>query len=97
VSSVTRRSEADVLLAQQRFAVAVIDLCLPDGGGDEVARQLRAISPATRIVMTSAYAQTSPQLQAAATLGDAFIAKPFKNADLISAVAARPIPTAAGC
>jgi DNA-binding response OmpR family regulator len=96
VSTAPRCDEAERLMATQRFSVAVLDLCLPDGRGDQLARQLRQESPETRIVITSAFSQLSPALQNATALGDIFLAKPFKNADLLSAVATlqhNPAPT----
>jgi DNA-binding response OmpR family regulator len=86
VATARRCDEAEQLLKAQTFSVAVLDVCLPDGRGDQIALRLRQESPETRIVMTSAFSQLSPLLQSAAALGDVFLAKPFKNADLLSAV-----------
>ncbi len=68
------------------FAAAVVDLCLPDGRGDEVVQLLREQSPQTRVVVISAYAHASLVLQVAAESGDAFLTKPFSNAELLQAV-----------
>jgi CheY-like chemotaxis protein len=81
-------AEAAIEAIDEPFAAAVVDLCLPDGRGDEIVQLLRQQSPATRIVVTSAYAQASLVLQIAAESGDAFLTKPFSNADLLAAVTA---------
>lgn len=87
VSVAGRRQEAEALIAEQSFAAAVLDLCLPDGRGDQIAALLRDRAPETRIVITSAVAHTSLALQAASETGDVFLSKPFSNASLIAAVA----------
>lgn len=83
---------AQRLMAEQTFTAAVLDLCLPDGRGDQLATLLRRNAPDTRIVMTSAVAHTSLVLQDAAESGDVFLLKPFSNAALLAAVANTPDP-----
>ena len=82
------RSEAEAVIANdaEPFAAAVVDLCLPDGRGDEVVQLLREQWPEIRVVVISAYAHASLMLQIAAESGDAFLTKPFSNAELLEAV-----------
>jgi DNA-binding response OmpR family regulator len=87
VVSVGNLAEARAALLLHTFEAAVIDLCLPDGRGDQIANLVRAQAPNTRIVMTSAFAHASLMLQVAAEAGDTFVAKPFRNSDLIAALA----------
>lgn len=85
VASAGSLAEATGVLAGSRFDHAVIDLCLPDGRGDQLAAQLRERSPETRIILTSAFAKP-------ATRGaeDAYIAKPFSNRELVALLRAAP-------
>lgn len=93
VTGVSGRHEAEAAIFLHDFDAAVIDLCLPDGRGDQLVRLLRSQSPETRIVVTSAFAHSSLVLQHAAESGDVFITKPFRNADLINALT----PAGVGC
>ena len=86
VISVAAVAEARAALSLYEFDAALVDLYLPDGRGDEVVGLLRAESPATRIVVTSAFSQTPFVPRFATESGDTFLAKPFSNADLIAAV-----------
>jgi len=92
VISVSNLAEARAALTLYTFQAAVIDLCLPDGRGDEVAALIREQHRATRIVMTSAFAHASLMLQVAADAGDTFVPKPFRNSDLVAALTAPPSP-----
>jgi DNA-binding response OmpR family regulator len=86
VVCVSAVAEARAALSLYAFDAALVDLYLPDGRGDEVVGLLRAESPATRIVVTSAFSQTPFVPHYATESGDCFLAKPFSHADLIAAV-----------
>jgi len=86
VICVTRVAEARAAISLYSFDTALVDLCLPDGCGDEVVASLRVESPDTRIVVTSAFTQTPLVPQFAVESGDSFLAKPFNNAALVAAV-----------
>lgn len=88
VVDVADRGQAEAALSLQAFDAAVVDLCLPDGRGDQLVALLRERSPETRVVITSAFAHSSLALHAAAQTGDVFLHKPFSNAGLVSAVSA---------
>lgn len=94
VVCVTAVAEARAAISLYDFDAALVDLYLPDGRGDEVVGILRAESPATRIIVTSAFTQTSLVPRFATEAGDTFLPKPFNNAALIAAVASRPPLTA---
>jgi DNA-binding response OmpR family regulator len=79
-------AEARAAVALHDFDTAVIDLCLPDGRGDQIVRLLRGEAPGARIVVTSAYIYSSLVLQEASETGDDFLAKPFSPTDLVAAV-----------
>ena len=80
-------AEARAAISLYTFDAALVDLYLPDGRGDEVVGLLRAVSPDTRIVVTSAFTQTSLVPRFATEAGDSFLAKPFNNTALVAAVA----------
>lgn len=42
-------------LQDQRFSIAVIDMCLPDGYGTEIIREIKQTQPETFCVVVSAY------------------------------------------
>ena len=93
VVCVTAVAEARAAISLYAFDAALVDLHLPDGRGDEVVGMLRAESPNTRIVVTSAFTQSPLVPQYATEAGDTFLAKPFNNAALVAAVSNRPLAT----
>ena len=90
VVRVSAVGEARAAISLYDFDAALIDLHLPDGRGDGVVGILRAESPTTHIVVTSAFTQTPLVPQLATETGDIFLPKPFNTAALIAAVACRP-------
>jgi two-component system, OmpR family, response regulator len=95
VVCVTAVAQARAAISLYTFDAALVDLYLPDGRGDEVVGMLRAESPATRIVVTSAFSQSPLVPRFATEAGDTFLPKPFNNAALIAAVASRSSLTTA--
>ena len=93
VVCVTAVAAARAAISLYDFDAALVDLYLPDGRGDEVVGILRAESPTTRIVVTSAFSHSPLAPRFATEAGDTFLPKPFNNADLIAAVASRPSVT----
>jgi DNA-binding response OmpR family regulator len=88
VVCVTAVAEARAAISLHDFDAALVDLCLPDGRGDEVVGILRRESPDTHIVVTSAFTQSPLVPQYATESGDTFLAKPFSTAALIAALTA---------
>jgi CheY-like chemotaxis protein len=71
--------------------LVLLDLMLPRLSGERVCQELRA-DPRTHglpIVVVSARVQEAERLRAFAAGADAFIAKPYQTADLLSEVRAR--------
>ncbi len=89
VICVTGVAEARAAISLYAFDAALVDLCLPDGSGNTVVNILRAESPATWIVVTSAFTQSPLVPQFATESGDLFLSKPFNNAALVAAVRTR--------
>jgi CheY-like chemotaxis protein len=77
------------LFADQRPALVITDLFMPNREGIETIQQLRRLSPAAKIIAMSSSSTASGKLYlgAAKKLGaNAILAKPFNPAQLIAAV-----------
>jgi DNA-binding NtrC family response regulator len=68
------------------FDAVVSDIFMPDGDGLEVVRELRAISPATPIILITAQGSVELAVRAVAEGASDFIAKPFEVAALAALV-----------
>ncbi len=68
------------------YTVAVLDMSMPEMGGPEVLRELRAIQPALPVVLMSGF--SNPELNDALRdlHADGFVQKPFRAAALVAAV-----------
>lgn len=75
-------AEALRLLQESPPDVAVLDLRLPDTDGIELLRRLRAVQPALRVIITSAYISFEPQLTVLDLPHSGYLVKPFDLADL---------------
>ncbi len=74
------------LVGEQDFDVIFIDVCMGDGDGVELLRQIRQVRPNARIYMITGY-DVDPQLQAALATGAAgAIYKPFKVGEILAAI-----------
>jgi DNA-binding NarL/FixJ family response regulator len=74
------------MLADGRYDVAVVDMVLPGPSGVEVIRKFKSSSPATRIIICTAY-DSSELLAEAQTLGvDRTVHKPADPAALIALI-----------
>jgi two-component system chemotaxis response regulator CheY len=67
--------------------VMTMDLLMPEMGGIDAARAIRAADPEARIVICSAMGQEHLMQQALSAGARAFVVKPFKPEALLSAVA----------
>ncbi len=75
--------------AKGPFDVAVLDVMLPDSSGLEVCRQLRALSPNTRIVMLTARASEYDRVEGLESGADDYVTKPFSIRELVARVKAQ--------
>jgi|SRR5579864_1048798 len=79
------------LLRDERPALVITDLVMPRKEGIETIREIRQLSPGTKIIAISGNeigSSSTLYLRAAATLGaDAILAKPFREAELVEAIA----------
>lgn len=65
------------LLAGREFELAIVDLMMPETHGLELARSIRLLYPACRVVLTSAYHLTERQLVSADCGVIGFVPKPY--------------------
>ncbi len=85
-------AEAKAALANGPVALAVVDLMLrTDGGthGLELAREIRALSHATRVLLTSAYHLSERQLERADCGVSGFIPKPYDLKEVVAFLQAK--------
>lgn len=89
-------AEAVRLVAENHgeIALAMVDLCLPDIGGEELCRRLRELRPGLPVLLTSGR-DMETILNALASGGPtAWISKPYRPAELVKQVRAM-LPQAA--
>lgn len=82
-------SEARKVLAEQPIAVTIVDLMLRSEGasnGLELARELRANYPGTRVLLTSSYHLSERQLERADCGVSGFIPKPYDLREVVEFV-----------
>ena len=79
--------EEGLFLAQQNFYdLYLLDMCLPDGVGVELARQIRWFNRKTPIVFFSAAAFESDQLEAVRAGAQAYLIKPTAPSELCEVI-----------
>lgn len=80
-------AEARALLARCAVDIALLDVRLPDGNGLDLAADIRSSGPkAPGIVIISASVLPAERSMAAASRVGAFLAKPFRAAELLDLV-----------
>ena len=66
--------------------VVFLDIGLPDGNGNDLAREMKECNPATYIVMSTANNEMDNKKEAVRNRVDGFIVKPFSKAALSECV-----------
>ncbi|MDP2482553.1 MAG: response regulator [Candidatus Palauibacterales bacterium] len=79
-------AEAVTRFQELRPHVMTMDLLMPEMGGLDALKAIRAIDPEARIVICSAMGQEHLMQQATAAGACAFVVKPFKPEALLAAV-----------
>ena len=77
--------EAEALLAEHRYTVAILDLRLsgtPSAEGLDLIASVRARSPQTRIILLTAYGSREIEAEARRRGADAFLHKPKPLAEV---------------
>ena len=87
------------MLAAGKYDAVVLDLMLPDIGGMEILRRLRARGDDTPVVVLSALGSTADRIAGLSAGADDYLPKPFSVDELelrIRAVVRRAAPTVSG-
>lgn len=80
-------AQAREALGQESFQLALVDLGLPDGSGQDFIRELRAWSQMPVLVL-SARSQERDKIEALDTGADDYLTKPFQRGELLARVRA---------
>jgi DNA-binding response OmpR family regulator len=83
VDIATTSGDAVRLLWERRYVAAVVDLVMPDLGGREVIRTVRALAPETALVVVG----DDPESVVRPLRPDHYLLKPFALDDLSAALA----------
>jgi DNA-binding response OmpR family regulator len=96
VDYTAEREEAEALLVNNQYACLIVDLRLTPHGADglDVLSFAREMSPATRVVILTAYGSPAVEREARRRGADAFLQKPRPLAEILSIVGALVGPSA---
>jgi len=75
-------AEARTKLGEQTFHVVFLDVRLPDGNGLDLLREIRETSPATEVVMLTAFGTVQEAIVAMKEGAQDFLSKPVKFGEL---------------
>ena len=82
VATAATGGQARSLLADRTFAVALLDLRLPDTNGMDLLRRLRRDHPHTAVIMITGYPQIDTAVEAMKLGAVDYLVKPFRIDDL---------------
>lgn len=86
------------VLGAHAVDIALVDLMIPGMNGLEVARMIRRMFPAVRVVLSSAYHLSARQVERADCGAVGFVPKPYKLTELSSYLRAKiEVPVQAAC
>ena len=92
-SEASSASEASLLVRdslerRRPFALAILDVLMPGGGGFEALEQIRSISPGLPIIMATSNNQPGDATKARALGVSAFAVKPLRRSEMLRLVSA---------
>ncbi len=67
---------------RERIGLVLLDILMPEMGGAEVFRLIRAMDPSARVIITSAYAERETIGQLLCEGANSFMAKPYRIEEL---------------
>jgi CheY-like chemotaxis protein len=67
---------------RRTFDVVLADVRMPEMDGLELLQRIKQISPRTRVILVTAFADHQMRAEALRRGGDAFLEKPFRGEDL---------------
>jgi len=85
VTACETRALAQKVLRSRTFALAILDVLLPDGDGIELLREIRAATNPvhTPVILLSAETEVKHRIQALGAEADEYVAKPYDGAYLV--------------
>jgi DNA-binding response OmpR family regulator len=89
VASSSQEALRALAAASAGIDLALIDLMMPGLNGLELARQIRHLFPAVRVVLSSAYHLSARQVERADCGAIGFVPKPYRLAELCSFLRAK--------
>jgi len=82
VDRASNKNEAEKLISQNYYDLALLDLRLPDGSGIEVLKKLKEKNPKTEAVIITAFASSDTAVEAIKLGAYDYISKPFELNEL---------------
>lgn len=79
-------AQAKILFDSEHPALVLSDITMPGGDGFEIARYVRGKSPATPVILMTAYHTPEVARDARMAGASAYLRKPFANKDLIAVI-----------
>jgi NarL family two-component system response regulator LiaR len=79
-------AEAVVRADELRPDVVLLDLVMPDGGGIEAAARIREVSPATKVIVLTSYAEDENVIPALKAGASGYVLKDVEPAELADGV-----------
>ena len=88
VTAAATASQADRLMAQEAFDLAVLDVGLPDDDGVSLCRRWRDRGQALPVLFLTARDEEMDVVRGLEAGGDDYVAKPFRMLELLSRIRA---------
>jgi len=82
VDRASNRKEADDLIDENYYDLALLDLRLPDGSGIDILKKLKEKNPKTEVVIVTAFASSETAVEAIKLGAYDYISKPFEINEL---------------
>lgn len=86
VTATQRPQDGVALLQKDTFDLVITDLRMPKMNGMEILQAVKSVSPAMPVILITAYSTVDSAVQAMKLGASDYVAKPFKNDELCSAV-----------
>lgn len=80
------RAQAEALLRERPFDLALLDLSLPDGSGYDLCRLIRETRPSARVIFLTACDEETSVVMGLDMGADDYVTKPFRLRELLSRI-----------
>jgi ATP-dependent Lon protease len=86
VDTAATGAEGLQMLREQRYDLALVDMKMPSMDGPEVVKQIRDLSPETKVIVITGYATGETEEMTAALGAAAYLEKPYTPQALLQTV-----------